>query len=115
MKTKYISFLVIAISFSGMSCYAQSHFKKRIQLQATCFWEQKNRKVTDTFNNQIAIVTKENNGKHLLLINNKKYLTCNLPESIKDTAILITAYVLQTLQTEKVVATPLKLVSAYSY
>jgi|SRR5690348_8935997 len=106
--------LVILLAFSSIKCLAQSHFKNKIQLQSSCFWEQKPRKIVDTLKKQIAFIVKKNNIQ-LLVINNKKYFACNLPETISSSKILITGYVLQTLQTEKVIATPLKLISAYSY
>jgi thioredoxin-related protein len=114
MNNKHLPFVLIVISLFSLNCSAQSNLKKRIQLQGSCFWDQKNRKIVDTLKDQVATVTKENNGKYLLLINGKKYLPCNLPKTLNDTTILITGYVLQTLQTEKVIATPIKLIKAYS-
>ena len=95
-------------------CFCQSKNASQIELTKTCFFDKQNRKTIDSLTNKIAKVIRQYNNV-ILIIDNKKYLTCNLPLTIKNKQIRVTGYILQTFETEKVIATPLKIIKATTF
>ncbi len=105
-----ISLVILAISLTG-EIHAQ--YTRPVKLKGECFFELKKRKVVDTLINKVAVVNKKG-AYFILTIDSKKYLACNLPNNFNYKKVLITGYVLQTLSTEKNIATPLKIIKAFT-
>lgn len=91
--------------------FAQRKQPVQIKLEKHCDFDAQNRKPVGRLVNKIATVTKE--GSYIiLLINEDKYMVCNLPLTIKQKRIRVSGNVLETFQTEPLIATPLKLTKA---
>lgn len=98
----------MALLFSSICGLSQKTGGKNIQLEKHCFFDAPNRFVVDTLLNKSATISKK--GKYLILIiGNIKYLPCNLPSAVKQKKIVISGYILNEFETEKVIATPLQL------
>lgn len=110
-KLKPIIFLVLTCFFLKTYSFCQSRNKSKIKLDKTCFFDTQNRKIVDSLSNKIATVKRQFNYI-ILIIDNKKYFTCNIPFTIKQKQICVTGYILETFETEKVIATPLKITKA---
>ncbi len=109
MKTILVFLLV-----STSSIWAQTNISvnEHSRIDETCFWENSNRKVISKIENEMAEVS-SNGVDYILLINNSQYFPCNLPSTMykKGLRLKISGIVFSTFQTEKVIATPLKLTS----
>jgi len=110
MVTRTIFFLLTLFLFGNKS-FCQSGTTLQIKLNKSCFFDKQNRNTIDSLTNKIAKVTRQLNYI-ILVIDNKKYLTCNIPLTIKQKQIRVTGYILQIFETEKVIATPLKVTKA---
>ena len=113
MNRKTIFVLILLLSSSVNYSFSQSSYYKKIQLTSDCMWESKKRVVLDSIENQIATIIVKKRSR-LLLIKNKEYYVCNMPIGLTHSKLLVSGYVLSGLSTEKLIATPLKLTSAYS-
>ncbi len=111
IKIKPIIILFLTFFFINTNCICQKRNKSKIKLDKTCFFDTQNRKIVDSLSNKIATVKRQFNYI-ILIINNKKYFTCNIPFTIKQKQICVTGYILETFDTEKVIATPLKITKA---
>lgn len=110
-KVRHIIFLLLTFFSLKTDSFCQSRNTSQIKLDKTCFFDNQNRKTIDSLTNKIAKVTRKFNYI-ILVIDDKKYLACNIPLTIKQKQIRVTGYILQTFETEKVIATPLKIINA---
>jgi len=110
MKVK-LQTLLIAFAMST-GCNAQyKNESKVITLKNDCFFDKQNRRIIDSLVNKIAVVSKK--GSYFIFtIDNKKYLPCNMPDGYVGKKIIMSAYILQEFKTEKVIATPIRIITA---
>jgi len=104
--------LFITTIFLTSDSICQNH-KTLIKLDKICFFDAQKRAVVDSMINKVATVTRKFDYI-ILVIDNKRYLSCNIPITTKAKRILISGYVLQTFETEKIIAIPLKVIQAES-
>ena len=111
MVTRIFFLLILSLFKSDSFC--QSRTTPQIKLDKSCFFDKQNRKTNDSLSDKIAKVTRKFNYI-ILIIDNKKYLTCNIPLTIRQKQLRVTGYILETFKTEKIIATPLKVTKATS-
>ena len=109
MKNK--SFLFLTFIVLSASCTSsQQSFKNPIALETSCHF--KNRKVVDTFKDQIAELSFQNE-LYIITFNDRKFIACNLPAGIESKSILISGDILEIYPTERLMGSPLRVTKAY--
>ncbi len=110
MKSKHFLFMTF-ILFCAICSFSQQVYKKKITLEKACSF--KNRKVVDSFKNQVAELSGRND-LYIITIKDRKYIACNLPVGIQSKSILVSGDVLEIFPTERLMGTPLRVTEAYS-
>lgn len=111
MKIFITCLIALLAIISPNTGFAQRKQPVQIKLEKHCDFDAQNRKRVGRLVNKIATVTRE--GSYIiLLINEDKYMACNLPLTIKQKRIRVSGNVLETFQTERLIATPFKLTKA---
>ena len=110
MKIKHFLFIAFILVCAGCS-FSQQVNNKNITLEKSCSF--KNRKVVDSFKNQVAELSWRND-LYIITIKDRKYIACNLPVGIQSKSIVVSGDVLEIFPTERLMGTPLRVTEAYS-
>jgi hypothetical protein len=111
MQSKIFIPFMVAATLLACGCASQKKFSSPIALSQDCYWDTKARKVVDSLTNDTAVVSLQS-GITILAVGDMKYAPCNFPPGFVGKQVVVSGYVLQIMDYERMIATPFKLTKA---
>jgi hypothetical protein len=104
--------LLFLLMIANYSCTSQVlNNVKHFQLDSLhkCIWEEHGMKIKDSIINQRAKATIYKNKK-IIVFNKKRYLPCYISAKIKTGFYVMSFFIFETRQLDKIIATPIKII-----